>query len=198
MATATVTKTEMTGEQAREVSRQRRGLETRISDLKEDLASQQKTVDEVVLTLRNPTAKTESQVSTERKRLRAIAAELEAAETALTEFNAGHPTDEEIAKLEEEEQAEQKRALHQAQWEAFAANRLKVFEALDQIIDLNIEGERLIRQGVGQMSSMQAMGHLDVFAQYQHKRTTAGYGDGPAAMHSIVDGMRQALLKSRH
>lgn len=198
MATATAVKTELTAEQAREVSRQRRGLETRISDLKEDLASQQKTVDEVVLTLRNPTAKTESQVSTERKRLRAIAAELEAAETALTEFNAGHPTDEEIAKLEEEEQAEQKRALHQAQWEAFAANRLKVFEALDQIIDLNIEGERLIRQGVGQMSSMQAMGHLDVFAQYQHKRTTAGYGDGPAAMHSIVDGMRQALLKSRH
>ncbi len=198
MATATVTKTELTAEQAREVSRQRRGLELRISDLKEDLISQQTTVDEVVSTLRNPTATTEKQVNTERKRLRAIATELEAAETALSEFNAGHPTDAEIAKLEEEEQAQQKRAVHEAQWEAFRDNRLKVFEALDQIIDLNIEGERLIRQGVGQMSSMAAAGHLDVFTQYQHKRTTAGYGDGPSAMHAVVDSMRQALLKGRH
>jgi hypothetical protein len=176
---------ELTIDQAREVSRQRRDLELAVADRRDDLEAQQESIDALSRTLRDPAAKTETQISGEIKRLHAIAEALAAAENELAEFDNKFPTEADLEALQKEAEQQAANAAYQEKLKAFKTNRTTAYGLLDQVMKLDGEAKTI---RVGGMQGDEIANSLIMM-----QRLCLNRGIEPAGAISIMRGILDKL-----
>jgi len=141
--TATI---ELTEQETREITRQRRALEQAVADAAEDVAIIQQALDlasEAAKDIAN--ARAEKQVIAERSKLRELTKALAAAKSNLAQFNKTHPTEEDVQAAERLIATEAARVAREAARQPFLENRKEAIGLLEKLLALDAEGRQMVK-----------------------------------------------------